>query len=227
MNMLKKARKLLTVVLSSAILFCTSSTVFADNGTVTNDNQPKVVIGDTDLPVPDSIIQGIIKENPDAVQININECKIDKNESNEYANQRMELTRLGNVYYTDVVKTVTNSSVAKTSFVTSVAKGQTITLGYAWSSSLSCSISGTIDAVSLGITSSISRSYTASQTFSGPPESSSCNSRSYYVKFYQNNGTYTATCHDPFPGWYITYPVDGTYTEPTYYVSYSVDTTVK
>ncbi len=207
------------------VLLCTmSATAFAKEG-VNSEKQPKVVIGDTAEPVPDYVIQDIIKANPDAGQINITEYGTSDINKNKTVNQRMALQT--ELYFSNVVKTQTQSGVlVSTNFVTSMAKGQSMSIGYEWSSTLSCTINGNIDAYSLGITESMTRSYSASTSFSGPPESSPYNTRFYYVNFYENRGTYTATCYDPFPGWYINYPVSGSYTEPAYYASYNVDATV-
>jgi hypothetical protein len=219
-----KIKKLIAFGLVSAMLFTmgsSSAITFAKERPNTHKNQPKVIIGDTDVPVPNYIIQDLINENPNAGQINITEFSNGNNSNTTI--QPMALISPG-IYYTNVVKNETDSNVfVRNNFVTSVAKGQTITLGYNWSSSLSCNISGKIDKSSLGITGTLTSSYSASSTFSGPPENSQYNCRCFYVQFYESRGTYTATCHDPFPGWYITYKESGSYNEPSYYLSYNVD----
>jgi hypothetical protein len=222
--MKKVIRKIIAFGLVSVTLFSMSATAFAKEGEK-QTKQPQIIIGDTAAPVPNNVIQDIIKENPDAGQITITDFGTsDVNKSNT-SNQPMALA--AGISYTNVVKNQTQSGVlAKTSFVISVAKGQTVAIGYEWSDSLSCTITGGIDKNSLGITGNISTKYSATQTFSGPSESSAYNSRSYYVKFYENRGTYTATCHDSLLGTTITYPVSGSYTEPAYFVSYSVDSKV-
>ena len=223
--MKKMLRKLIVFGLVSVTLFSMSATAFAEEGE-NQTNQPKVIIGDTAAPVPNNVIQDIIKENPDAGQITITDFGTSDIIKSNISNQPMALSP--GVSYKNVVKNQTQSGVlASTNFVTSVAKGQTQALGYEWSGSLSCSITGGIDKNSLGITGSISTKYTASTTFSGPLESSPYNTRMYYVKFYENRGTYTATCLDSGLGTTIQYPVSGSYSEPSYFVSYSVDTTAR
>ena len=77
---------------------------------------------------------------------------------------------------------------------------------------------------SLNLTASLTKSYTKTETFSGPSASSAYNSRAYWVKFYQDKGTYT--------GQYLNDGVtaggkeSGTWTNPKYYAAYSVDSLV-
>jgi len=215
-------KKIIAFGLVSVLLFTTTSTTaFAEEG-ANQKQQPKVVIGDTSVPVPDYIIQDIIKENPDAGQINITECRNSNINNSQTSNQPMALA--AGVYYTNCVKTQTSASyLVRSDFVISVSKGQTVTIGHEWKAALSCSISGGVDNSTLGITGNLECIYSASSTFVGPPESSSFRTRNFYVKFYEVKGTYTATCHDPFPGWYITYPVNGSYTEPAFYLTYNID----
>lgn len=187
-----------------------------------NEKDSIVIIEDTDISVPDSVIKELIKEYPEAGQITISEY------GKSAIKQRDSLVSPGSgVYYSNVSKTQLERSVlVRTNFVTSVAKGETKVQGISWSSTLSSNISGRIDSNKLGIPSSLTVSYSESQPLSGPSEASPNNSRCFYVKFYENKGTYTATCHDPLAGWYIKYPESGTYTEPAFFICYYVDLTV-
>lgn len=222
--MKKVIRKIIAFGLVSVTLFSMSATAFAKEGG-NQTKQPKVIISDTAASVPNNVIQDIIKENPDAGQITITDFGTSDINKSYTSYQPMALA--AGISYTNVVKSQTQSGVlAKSSFVISVAKGQSLEIGYSWSSSLSCSITGGIDKNSLGITGSITSSFSATQKFDGPSEGSAYNSRSYYVRFYENRGTYTATCRDSSLGTTISYPVSGSYTEPAFYVSYSIDSIV-
>ncbi len=191
--------------------------------------QPQIIFENPDLNVPNDVIQELIEENPSAGQIIISEYKNINNEKSIVAIQQYNepvLKLLVGDYYSNVNKTTTSYGVyVKDSFVTSVARGQTQTLSSSWSSTLSCEISGDISSASLGITKSITKSYSKSDTFSGPPENSYYNCREFRVKFYENRGTYTAVLNSRFPGTsiYIKINESGTWSEPTYYLAYSVD----
>lgn len=222
--MKKVIRKIITFGLVSVTLFSTSATAFAKEEEK-EAKQPIVIIEDAAAAVPNNVIQDIINENPDAGQITITGYGTSDVNKNNTSNQPMALA--AGISFTNVVKNRTQSGVlAQTNFVISVAKGQTVAIGYEWSASLSCTITGGVDKDSLGITGSLSTKYSATQTFSGPPESSTNNTRAYYVKFFENRGTYTATCRDSSLGTTITYPVSGSYTEPSSFTSYSVDSKV-
>lgn len=72
----------------------------------------------------------------------------------------------------------------------------------------------------LKLNGTITKTYTKTQSFSGPPESSAYNSREYRVKFYAEKGTYK--------GYYITDmgrgpSVSGSFKNPLRYAEYSID----
>lgn len=107
-------------------------------------------------------------------------------------------------------------------FVISVAKGQTGQFSKETSFTLSSSTTGDLSPAQIGINTSCTAKYSSNYTFSGPPESSSYNSRSYYIKWYGNTGTWKAYfIYDINPT--RQYWVNGTFREVTRYVMYSVD----
>ncbi len=185
------------------------------------NQQPKIIVKDG-LVVPDEVIQDIIRTNPDAGQITLLEYgTFNKNNIEPYA--------INTKRYFNIVKNVTKSDIlVKDSFVTSVAKGQSKTLSASWTESLSCSISGEISSTKLGISKSISKTYTKTDRFDGPPENSPYNSREFRVKFYQDKGTYTADWIDGNCATFCTQGTEsGSYTEPTYFYAYSVDRNIR
>lgn len=118
--------------------------------------------------------------------------------------------------------TRTSESFVRDDFIISVAKGATKSLTSTWSSTISSSVSGTAYAsVSAGLTSSITCSHSKTETWSGPPESSSYNCREYRVKFYRYNGTWLQEATG-WPSGHTSY-YNGTFTEPSRYLEYSRD----
>ncbi|MBN2444977.1 MAG: hypothetical protein JXJ04_26720 [Spirochaetales bacterium] len=166
--------------------------------------------------VLDDIINDLVESNPDASAINLNDVAIAETTPDQ---TRYQWYDLWISWKTTKTRTISNI-LAKTSFVCSVAKGETYQLSSTWEQSLSASISGTYYA-SFSLSSTIKKTYTKSYTFSGPPESSSYNSRLYYVKFYEHRGNWAQEVKG-WPSNHISY-YSGTYKEPSYYASYSVD----
>lgn len=128
-------------------------------------------------------------------------------------------------YYSDIKKRHQNSEVGKISFITSVAKGATITLSTTWTDSLAASVVGKLTVFDLDLKFSVSKTYHTTFTFNGPPENSQYNSRIYKEKFYHNIGTWTAIEHSGFSGsaGMMTREVSGKYTEPTHTIMTSQD----
>lgn len=118
-------------------------------------------------------------------------------------------------------KKITKSSyVIKDAFVISVAKGSKVTLSQTWSESVSASVTHAEARTALKLNGTITKTYTKTQSFTGPPESSSYNSREYRVKFYVEDGKYK--------GYYITDmgrgpSISGTFRNPLKYAEYSIN----
>ncbi|MDR2649391.1 MAG: hypothetical protein LBB94_06700 [Clostridiales bacterium] len=129
------------------------------------------------------------------------------------------------IYTTTKTPTATKA-LAGDYFVISAAKGQVTTITNGWSKSLSASVTGSYkDYGNLGLNATITKSYTKTDQFSGPPESSGYNSRVYQVKFYYNAGNWTQYYdkYDAFGNLIIAGFVKGTYTEPHSFLAYSYD----
>lgn len=105
-------------------------------------------------------------------------------------------------------------------FMASCARGETKTITQKIDASLSSNISGDTPVGSLGITSSITYTITVGTVLTGPSESSSYNTREYRCKFYQNKGNWGQVVN--IDGW--DFSRSGTFTEPSKYISYSIDT---
>lgn len=210
-------KKMLSTILATMLFSVSVLSVSASNESEIIEGSFSIIVQDRTQSVPEEIIQQLIEENPDAGKIIIYEYgEVQENESSI----EPRLIR----GFSEVVKTYNAYDVlVEDVFVTSVAKGQTTTLQSDWSHTLGCEITGSIDSVSLGIKDSITKNFSTTVVFSGPLETSNYNSREYRVKFFENQGTYTALAHDDLPGWIIKVPISGTFTEPSKYASYSVD----
>lgn len=114
-----------------------------------------------------------------------------------------------------------------TSFVTSVAKGETYQFSESITFTNSASVTGGATPFDIGITSSQSKTYTHTWTFNGPSESSSYNSRSYYIDWYDDGGLYNRACY-LVDGKYreLQWSQMGVFYEPNRFVTYSRDSKV-
>ena len=110
--------------------------------------------------------------------------------------------------------------VIKTEFVISVAKGQTITLTEEYQGGLSLEIKTGTPFVEALIGADITCTYKKTQQFSGPPESSQYNSRSYYVRYLgqENEWVQRRYYYGLLMG-----VTSGTAIIPTEYQAYSID----
>lgn len=126
--------------------------------------------------------------------------------------------------YSDVIKTTKETNVLeKNTFICSVAKGeQNSTLQTTFKESISGSASGGIPLAKLGITAALEYTVRPERVFNGPNEDSPYNSREFRVRLYADKGSYTATktCVPPFQT--IEYII-GNWTDPSCWISYSVD----
>lgn len=210
-------KKILGIVLAAMVLSISSLSVFASDDIEAIDEVCSVVVEDRTQSVPEEIIQQLKEENPDAGKIIIYEY------GDVQVNEPCIQPRLVRGY-SEVVKTYNAYNVyVEDVFVTSVAKGQNITLQRDWSYTLGCEITGGIDWASLGINENLTINISGTIVFDGPNESDSANCREYRVKFFENQGTYTAKAHDDIAGWIIKVPISGNFKEPSRYLQYSVD----
>lgn len=119
-----------------------------------------------------------------------------------------ELTPLGDPY------------ISKTDFIISVTKGQTVYLSKKYKGSVSLEIKTGTPYVEAMIGSGITCTYEKTQQFFGPPESSSYNSRSFYVRFYVQENKWVQRQY--YWGMAIG-TASGTAVIPTEYQTYSID----
>ncbi|QWU17228.1 hypothetical protein SAMN04487895_104407 [Paenibacillus sophorae] len=103
----------------------------------------------------------------------------------------------GSTYFTSKQVVSTNNPTAA-NFVISVAKGQTVQLGYNYSFTVSSSYSaqagmpsGAGANVQGSLSASATKTYSSTTTWTGPPETSTYNSRTYYTTGYKTYGNYT------------------------------------
>ncbi len=186
------------------------STVFIILFSITAYAAPATVTVNPGVPhIPQEKIEALAKDYPDTHITIIN-----------YQKSVPNITP--NIWWFDLTekKTTQTDVLAKNKFVISVARGATKTLSKTWSGSISpsCSFKAAFSTLELGAT--ITRSYSKSETFSGPPEGSPYNTREYRVKFYEDRGT--------FKGYYVSdagnqQKKSGTWKSPSYYFEYSVD----
>lgn len=177
----------------------------------------EVVIEEGALDMPQEYIDQIVRENPNSLVTISDYVKADPQISSQISPQFVLATVI-------TKKTITKSKyVSANYFVISVAKGATVTLGVEWSKSLSASATHSAAKEPLKLNGTITKTYSASTKFAGPPENSSYNSRSYRVKFYAEDGTYEGYhIHDT--GQKI--DISGSFRNPIEYAAYSVDSKI-
>lgn len=178
------------------------------------ETNTEVVLEKDALGTPQEVIDEIVKENPNTL-ITI---------SNYVDSKPAPTPRLVMGIYITSKKTTATNVVDKDLFVISVAKGSEKSLSTEWKESVSASASHSGAKSALGLNGTLTKKYSKTEKFKGPPENSKYNSREYRVKFYVNKGTYS--------GYYETDmgrgpKVSGTFVDPVRYAEYSIDKTVK
>lgn len=188
--------------------------------------------------IPDYIIQEIIDSNPDAGAITIYEIGyFEPYEENVGKSNDLEQSHNYILYppiYLDLVTDKRNlytGVVLSDTFQFSVAKGQSVTLTKTYSVTLSSSISGIpFESAKIGISGSVTGSYTRSTTFTGPNSSDgNYNSREFRTKIFGDSGMWSQKANVwKFDG--VSYKncgdvsESGTWVQPTHYANYSIDT---
>ncbi len=192
---------LLSTFLSTALMMLFSISAYAE--------QASVSVEPNAVNVPQELVQELVAEYPDT-HITITGYK------------EAVLAPTPNLWWFDLTEknTTQQDVMAKDSFVISVARGATKTLSKTWTGSLSPSCSYKNAQSSLSLNGTITRTYSKSETFDGPSEGSSYNTREFRVKFYEDRGT--------FKGQYVSDAGDsqkksGTWKSPTRFLEYSVD----
>lgn len=139
--------------------------------------------------------------------------------------------------WVDITTTTTETNASlSTHFVISVARGASTTLSAKFSKTKSSSaslnfsngVSGIIPPtpLTLGRSRTVTAEISITRVFNGPSETSEYNSRSFYVRFYGDKGTWTGTAVNSInPAARI--PCSGVWMMPTSYAEYSVDSVVE
>ena len=172
------------------------------------ENTPEVIVDPSVKNVPNYIIDDIITEHPNAGVIHIN-----KVETATPLDAISTCSGLSVYRYSNIAKNyrVFNGRW-RTDFIISVARGAETKLSSTYSASVSTSASG-------------SCTISTERTFKGPSEDSEYNSRSFYVAYYGDIGTWTCTATRTFPA--STVQMGGTFIEPVRYAEYSIDEKIK
>ncbi|WP_027400212.1 hypothetical protein [Anaerovorax odorimutans] len=209
------------------------------------------VSDDIDEKIPEFMIDDIIKEHPDAGEITFYEYKdyedvdegnykntsplsqqFDLAEENFINPENIQINSKG-YFTTGPVKTTKKvtikNQIAKEEFKFSVAKGETVTLSQSYKGSLKGSYTGRpLNLGDLGVTTTVTGEFKKGTKYNGPSESSSYNCREFYMRFYQNVGTYkqTQNTYYNYAGHktlYDTKTKTGTYKQAIKFSSFSVD----
>ena len=187
-------------------LICLIITIFLKRDTFATEKEINI-LNNTDQDIPMFIMEDLKKQYP-------NEHII----INEFGTAQSSIQP--RIVWFELIekKTTATNVLAKQEFIMSVAKGATKQLSNKVSVSLSATPVDMKGYLSLGGT--IVKEYDTTQTFEGPSENSPYNSRMYYVKFYEDRGTYYGRWATDMGA---ANTESGTWTSPKYYVEYSVD----
>lgn len=209
-------KKFLSLTISLVLTCCFFVSPVSAHESTFNHTLPDIVI-DSDVEIPENILEELQNEYPDAVQITIyGYYEVPEPTVPEIVPQYVNKI-------SKVNKTTTQYNVmTKNEFIISVAKGQTIQLSSTTTFSLEANVSGKASVADLGLKSSISQTFTTSMTWTGPEANSTANSREYRIKFYENQGTYTAVRQFGPTGMGFE-EISGTWSEPVKYLQYSID----
>lgn len=198
------------------------------------ENTPEVIVDPSVKNVPNYIIDDIITEHPNAGVIHIN-----KVETATPLDAISTCSGLSVYRYSNIAKNyrVFNGRW-RTDFIISVARGAETKLSSTYSASVSTSASGSVTSgddksapvpsaytLGLNLSASVSCTISTERTFKGPSEDSEYNSRSFYVAYFGDIGTWTCTATRTFPA--STVQMGGTFIEPVRYAEYSIDEKIK
>ncbi len=217
---MNRKRKMTILLLCVLILASTFIQSLAADSQKPNDkryfsmeNNTEVIIEEGVLHIPQEYVDQIAKENPNTL-ITIS----------EYVKAVPEISPRFVIATVITKKTITKPKyVYADYFVASVAKGSTFTLKVEWSKTLSFSVTHSDAKTPLQLNDSITKKYSVGATFTGPPENSSYNSRSYRVRFFAEDGTYEGyRVHDTGQ----TLNISGTFRNPIEYSAYTIDSKV-
>lgn len=198
------------------------------SSTVHAVENPRVVISDSAASIPPKVVQNILASHPDAEVITITGWHETAPENG---------IMICGTDWVNLSATTTQTNVAlNTYFVISVARGASTTLTAEFnktrSSSTSIDFTNGVSGIAPPFPVKIGRSRTVTarilvtRVFSGPSESSEYNSRSFYVRFYGDMGTWSGTAVNTVnPAARV--PCSGSWTMPTSYAEYSIDSLIE
>ncbi|MCB6900223.1 hypothetical protein LI036_08835 [bacterium 210917-DFI.7.65] len=116
--------------------------------------------------------------------------------------------------------------IKKDEFITSVARGQTITIGKTFTLSLSTTISGSYyDKAELGFKNAVSLTIQKTETYTGPAADEGGNSKEYRVRFYAQNWKWKQERY-LMPQNQLEGTKTGTAVEATRFARYSINRTI-
>ena len=209
-------KKYFAVLVACVVLMCLN---------VEAQGEPKVIIYGAASGIPNSVVAEIVAENPDAQEITFLKWE------NAVLDNELVMPLAGWTYSDIVVKTGSTNVTLADKFIISVAKGAKTTLSKEFSATVSASVNlsssggqntGKPSAGQLGVAASVTAKCSVTWQFSGPPESSTANSREYRARFIGDKGTWSATAIlqvNPT----ARPKINGTWSSPTKWAEYSID----
>lgn len=235
------------VLLLSMLVLTVSSTAYADVTQAENNvgktsrniggvNVEYDSLNFTTIDLADKVVEQAREMNPNVKEIEINQLII-PNEllasarfSRNTNYKRLAWYDLG-VTYTTVRQITSKDSPLSAMFITSVAKGMTFSFSstrtYETTLSLSGSFpSGARSSITTGLNQAISQSFSSSYKFTGPlianGDPVTAISKKYYLTPFVDNGTWRTT-GSGFPSGDLYGPYTGGYSNPKYYVMWSMN----
>ena len=207
-------KKYFAVLVACVVLMCLN---------VEAQGEPKVTIYGAASGIPNSVVAEIVAENPDAQEITFLKWE------NAVLDNELVMPLAGWTYSDIVVKTGSTNVTLADKFIISVAKGAKTTLSKEFSATVSASVNlsssggqNKPSAGQLGVAASVTAKCSVTRQFSGPPESSTANSREYRARFIGDKGTWSATAIlqvNPT----ARPKINGTWSSPTKWAEYSID----
>lgn len=209
-------KKYFAVLVACVVLMCLN---------VEAQGEPKVIIYGAASGIPNSVVAEIVAENPDAQEITFLKWE------NAVLDNELIMPLAGWTYSDIVVKTGSTNVTLTDKFIISVAKGEKTTLSKEFSATVSASVNlsssggqntSKPSAGQLGVAASVTAKCSVTRQFSGPPESSTANSREYRARFIGDKGTWSATAIlqvNPT----ARPKINGTWSSPTKWAEYSID----
>lgn len=213
-------KKWLCLLYSLLLVISLGSISVAENSSSSSystDKNTEVVINENAQNIPLDIIESIIQENPNS-EITIMTYIKDRGDSPGY--EELSEHIISGRYEVTSKNCIDKNIELQNVFVTSVAKGTQHMLSSDWKHTFLAQASHKGAIGQLGISRSATASISKSFEYTGPPESSINNSRTYWVKFIGDKGVYTGHSYNSHGD---SRPISGNFIYPRSYVVYWVD----